>query len=102
MIYHGETSNTYYTVQTPYKPYPRAQRALIFSNKDTSLSVARQWVEEVLEELRYSNIPPMRFDKKAGCNCGCTPGFILLGELKNGAEIYIAHREEEKEEVVYI
>lgn len=43
-----------------------------------------------LHNLNLSNVK-LTFSQKAGCFCGCSPGFIA--NLKNGQELFINYKE---------
>jgi len=48
---------------------------------------------QVMEKYGYSN-PKMTFSQKAGCGCGCSPGFVV--EEKNSKELFIDYKQVKK------
>lgn len=61
-------------------------------NRDRSLW--RKITLQVMEKMYgYKNVK-MVFSQKAGCHCGCSPGFIV--EQKNGKELFITYNQVKK------
>lgn len=48
-----------------------------------------QVVPEALRQagMEYALQHPVRWSRKAGCSCGCSPGFVLEGS--NGYEVHV-------------
>lgn len=78
----------HYTNHREYNKAPRIFISLKYPTKDVSV---HQYLDDrrsitpkeirpfVIEELKKNGIHPieMRWSRKAGCRCGCSPGFIL-------------------------
>lgn len=60
-------------------------------NRDRSLW--RKITLQVMEKMGYTNIK-MVFSQYAGCNCPCSPGFIV--DNKNGKELFITYNQVKK------
>jgi hypothetical protein len=60
-------------------------------NRDRSLW--RKMTLQIMEKFGYDNVE-MTFSQKAGCQCGCSPGFIV--NKKNGKELFITYNQVKK------
>lgn len=70
---------------------PRANRIYLWPEGETILQnlanrhsrPTKQWrkevIPQVLEQLGYPKDAKVRFSQKAGCRCGCSPGWIMEG-----------------------
>jgi hypothetical protein len=57
-------------------------------NRDRNLW--RKITLQIMKEYGFQNIE-MTFSQKAGCACGCSPGFIV--DIKNGLEMFINYKQ---------
>lgn len=67
--------------------------------RDGTKAIVAQRLSELMEKLTDS-LPDytVRFSYKAGCSCGCSPGFILSGKVRDDgepADIFLSREEEE-------
>ena len=60
-------------------------------NRDVKLW--RKIALQVMEKFGYHNVQ-MIFSQYAGCQCGCSPGFIV--EERNGKELFIDYKQVKK------
>ena len=56
-------------------------------------SLWRKIALQIMDKYGYSNTN-MVFSQKAGCQCGCSPGFIV--DVKNGKELFITYNQVKK------
>ena len=55
----------------------------------------RKLLPEVFKQVNLQPNVKAKWRQKAGCKCGCSPGFILDGD--NGKDIFVTITEEEEE-----
>lgn len=53
--------------------------------RQTVKAVKTQIVPTILKKMRLKSNTPVKFDRYAGCVCGCSPGFIV--QHKPGEEV---------------
>lgn len=53
------------------------------------VDIWRKISHQTLDKFGYKNIK-LTFSQKAGCPCGCSPGFIA--NVKNGKEVFIDYQ----------
>ena len=82
----------------------RKLRVYLFPKRETLLenlaerrnrcrSVWRKIALQVMDKHGYTNTK-MVFSQTAGCQCGCSPGFIV--DEKNGKELFITYNQVKK------
>ena len=49
----------------------------------------RKLLPDVFKELNIRNTGPVRWSQKAGCSCGCSPGFIVGG--LRGYDVFVKY-----------
>jgi hypothetical protein len=74
------------SVYTEKGAYPPLDKAFKKMNAEI-VAAKRDALDAALVALGAENIGPVKFSRKAGCSCGCSPGFIFQESW--GKAIYV-------------
>jgi hypothetical protein len=87
----------------PWQTYPewrreRGVRGRVYMHAELGVTVEldragvaalRAVALEALREVGLEGHAPLRWDRKAGCGCGCSPGFVASGTRETGWSLYV-------------
>jgi len=75
--------------------FPTNENAMdnYLNRRNRDRSVWRKITLQVMREYGFQN-SKITFSQKAGCGCGCSPGFIV--DIKNGLEMFINYKQLKK------
>lgn len=65
----------------------------LLSRRARNKSLWRKMTLQILEKFGYNDVK-ISFSQRAGCQCGCSPGFIV--DVKNGKELFITYNRVKK------
>jgi hypothetical protein len=63
-----------------------AHNKMIVAAKRSALEVVLNAIKADTDKLK------IKFSRKAGCSCGCSPGFIIEGEAPRGTDMFIERK----------
>ncbi len=49
----------------------------------------KQLEDQIKKEKSWAKLSGLRWSRKAGCSCGCSPGFIAQGDGYTGFDVHI-------------
>ena len=88
-----------YSQKTRFYVWPKGETVIegLFNRRDRPTGLFREiameaWRKlepEIKKERSYAKLTGLRWSRKAGCSCGCSPGFIAQGEGLNGFDIHV-------------
>jgi hypothetical protein len=91
-----------YSKQTRFYVWPKGETVIegLFNRRDRPTQLFREialkaWdqvkdqLKKELPEKSWIELSGLRWSRKAGCSCGCSPGFIAQGEGFYGFDVHV-------------